>query len=721
MSSALLDGLNDAQRVAVTAPDGPVLILAGPGSGKTRVLTRRLAYLIEEQGVPPWQIVAVTFTNKAAREIRHRVDTATGESLGEAMIGTFHAICARLLRIEADQHLPLSSDYVIFDASDQIALMKTVLTEDMNLDPKKYPPRRMLNSVSRAKNNLITPAEYRAESYFEELAGRAYERYQEHLTRNNAVDFDDLLIHMALLLRDNDAVRHKYQRRFTHILVDEFQDTNMTQYELVKLLAAPQNNLFCVGVEDQSIYRWRGADYRNVRRLREDYPTIQTILLEQNYRSTQTILDASVAVIDGNPHRTQKGLFTEAGQGEQILIYEAQEESDEAQFIVDTIAQLVKASEVEPGECAIMYRTNAQSRVLEETFVRAGLPYRLVGGTRFYSRREIKDLLAYLRIIHNPDDQVSLLRAINTPTRGIGAKTLEGLEQRAERSNLTLYGALRRIADDPDHTPFGGRALNALGGFMELLDGWRSVAEETPLHQLLRLIIDEVGYYDYIVDGTEQGDDRWDNVEELLELVTEFQTVPLQDFLTEVALVADVDDLPTSPNAPTLMTLHAAKGLEFDVVFITGLEEGVLPHKRSEDEPEALQEERRLLYVGMTRALKRLYLLYTFKRMVFGERLLNTPSRFLEAIPDDLLVTPRSGYRRSGYRRATTWSSAPPRTDEVTLQFRAGQRVSHPQFGEGIVMQTIDRGTDTELTIVFEDVGPKRLMVRYANLTLLEG
>lgn len=735
----ILSGLNPAQHKAVTAPDGPVLVLAGPGSGKTRVLTRRVAYLIRERSVPPWRIAAVTFTNKAAREMRSRIEemvgseTTPGEKseLRGLMMGTFHALCAVILRREAG-HLPITRDYVIFDTADQRSLIKEIITADLNLDEKNYSPDKVLNRISALKNELITPDAYVPGSYRDEMIKRAYIRYQERLASNNAVDFDDLLMHTALLFQNNHEVRLRWQNQYDHVLVDEFQDTNFAQYEIVRILAAPQNNLFCVGDEDQSIYRWRGADYRNLGRLRSDFPELQTILLEQNYRSTQTILDASRAVIDKNPQRTPKHLFTEKpGAPTDIAIYEAYDERDEASYVVDQIATLVAQRIVEPGQCAVMYRTNAQSRVLEEVFIRQGLPYKLVGATRFYGRKEIKDVLGYLRAIHNPDDTVSLYRVINTPPRGIGDKTIQTLEAWAAEDGLTPGAALLRLADAPDEGPFTGKARSALAGFGSMLAGWREAKESTPLGDLLKLVLDETGYLSSLDDGTDAGEERAENVMELLNVAREYEHVPLPEFLAEVALVSEVDDLEESANAPTLLTLHAAKGLEFDVVFLVGLEEGVLPHSRSLEDPEEMAEERRLMYVGMTRARAKLFLVYCFQRTQWGGSNTNMRSRFIEDIPTSLITAARGTRLSVGYREATRWTTGmPPRVgrggaaaEETSAgpQFRAGQRVMHPRFGEGIVIESRPSGSDEEVSVVFDEAGLKRLMASFANMEILEG
>ncbi|MBI3762049.1 MAG: UvrD-helicase domain-containing protein [Chloroflexi bacterium] len=726
----LLSGLNSAQRQAVTAGNGPVLVLAGPGSGKTRVLTHRAAYLVGHVAVPPYRIMAVTFTNKAAREMRGRIETVLGGSLRGLTIGTFHSICARLLRREA-AHLPVTSDFVIFDESDQVALAKQAL-RDLDLDEKQYRPQSMLNAISKAKNELITPEAFRAETYFAEIAGRVYARYQALLHENNALDFDDLLMGIVMLFDDHPDVLAKYQQQYEHILVDEFQDTNTAQYAMLRQLAAVNRNLFAVGDVDQAIYRWRGADYRNVHRFQDDHPDALTVLLEQNYRSTQTILDAAMAVIDRNPNRTRKSLFTERGHGERLTVYEAYNEDEEAQFVVETIATLTMQDGLSPGECAVMYRTNAQSRAVEDAFIRAGLPYRLVGATRFYARREIKDLLAYLRLVHNPADSVSLARVLNVPPRGIGPKTIEALQACAAANGVPMGDILRGLGQEPPaevQLAVTGKALKALADFGRQLNYWHTARAELSVVQLMDVILDQIGYHNYLNDGTDEGLDRWDNVVELRGVAAESPDAHLTGFLEEVSLVSDVDNLAEDGQAPTLLTLHAAKGLEFPVVFILGLDDGILPHQRSFDDPEQMAEERRLMYVGLTRAKDRLYLLRAFRRTQYGESDVSQPSRFLEDIPDHLVAghTPRRTGRKanvaSAYARATTWDggSKPAAAQPVVLRFRTGQRVNHSSFGEGIVIESKASGGDEIVSIAFEAVGLKRLAASMANLELLEG
>jgi DNA helicase-2/ATP-dependent DNA helicase PcrA len=721
----IIKNLNPAQQEAVQAIEGPVLVLAGPGSGKTRVLTHRVAYLVRECGVDPYNVMAVTFTNKAAQEMMGRLHHLLGQRLQRLTIGTFHAICCRILRREA-QHLSVSSDFVIYDESDQLGLVRQALKE-LNLDEKMYRPQAILGTISKAKNELIGPESFVPQTYWQEVVGRVYTRYQELLLANNAQDFDDLLMNAVHLFDRHPDVLAQYQRRYLHILVDEFQDTNTAQYVLVKRLAGKHGNLFAVGDEDQSIYAFRGADFRNVHRFRSDYPDARLILLEHNYRSTQTILDVSKAVISYNIHRTPKEMRTEKGRGLPIVVHEAYNEQEEAQYVVDEIALLVAGGTCRPGDCAIMYRTNAQSRVLEDAFVRAGLPYKLVGATRFYARREIKDVLAYLRLVHNPHDSVSLARIINVPPRGIGLKTISALEKWAEELKVPIYTALQVLREGAEETaPLPSYARNVLADFAELLDELIAAREKLNVLELLDLILEKSGYSTYIRDGTEEGEDRWNNILELRTVAREYLDLPpgasLTTFLEEVALVSDIDTFDETVNAPTLLTLHMAKGLEFPVVFIVGLEEGLFPHSRSFDDPDAMEEERRLCYVGITRAKERLYLVHAFRRTMYGESQVSVPSRFIEDIPDHLIAG-RGEAALDEEERRYRWQVQWPVTSEpvVTGQFETGDRVRHRLFGEGIVIESKITGDDEEITVAFEEKGLKRLLASFAKLEKLEG
>jgi DNA helicase-2/ATP-dependent DNA helicase PcrA len=719
-----LDILNPQQRLAVTAGTGPVLVLAGPGSGKTRVLTQRVAYLIAHEGVRPYQMLAVTFTNKAAREMGNRVHDMLGELAADGLwLGTFHSVCARLLRRESE-NLPFDASFVIYDDDDQERLVKAAI-RDLNVDDKAYRPPAVHAAISRAKNDLIFPKDYPTQTYRDEVVKRVYQRYQELLKQNNAVDFDDLLLWTAHLLAEFPAVREKYSERFHHVLVDEFQDTNFAQYVLLKHLASKHNNIFVVGDPDQSIYRWRGADYHNVQRFEQDYPQAQVILLEQNYRSRQTILDAGMAVIDRNPHRRRKRLFTERGTGDKLIYFEAFDDYTEAAFVVDTIASLVASKTCEPGKCAVMYRTNAQSRLLEEAFLQARLPYRLVGAQRFYGRREVKDMIAYLRLVHNPADEISLDRVINTPPRGIGDKTISTLHNTASGAGTTPSAVLMDLARgdaSPLWSQFSARAALPLGEFGAFLTNWRIEAPHFTVTEMFDRIVKDIKYQAFIDDGTDEGAERWENVEELRRLTLEYDTRTMTDFLENVALISDQDTLVEGKNAPSLLTLHAAKGLEFDTVFIVGLDDGLLPHSRSFDEPEAMEEERRLFYVGITRARDRLYLLRALRRGGRGYAEDTIPSRYLEDIPAELLNGgPRVERGRSSRAQSPAWLRPDPLPVAVVeTRFRAGMRVKHPQWGEGIVLNSRLQDNDETVDVVFESVGIKRLAASLANLSIIK-
>lgn len=719
----LLTGLNAQQQDAVTAGLGPILIMAGPGSGKTRVLTQRIAYLIGKMGVRPYNILAVTFTNKAASEMESRVVDLLGESARGVTLGTFHAICARILRREAEL-LPFNSNFVIFDEDDQLGLVKRVIL-DLNIDDKLYRPVRVLNSISNAKNELILPDEYPLLTYRDEVIKRVYIGYQQMLLTNNALDFDDLLLYTAFLLEDNPPVRERYARRYEHVLVDEFQDTNLAQYALLRKLSSYHNNIFAVGDADQSIYRWRGADYRNVLRFEQDYPSARVILLEQNYRSTQQILDVAMAVIDPNPNRTPKQLFTERSAGLKAILHETYDDRQEAAYIVDTISSLVGRKQIQPGDAAVMYRTNAQSRLLEEAFLHAGLPYKLVGAQRFYGRREVKDIIAYMRLVHNPDDEPSLIRVVNVPPRGIGEKSLQQLRTVAQKSGITPGKLILALGQNPDiyKDALPHRSLSILAGFGDLLGRWiAQVSEPSPLY-LMDRVIDDTDYHAYIDDGSDEGADRWENVMELRRLAAEYQERTVSEFLENIALVSDQDTVESGASVPTLLTLHAAKGLEFPVVFISGLNEGTLPHSRSFDDVEAMQEERRLLYVGITRAKDRLYLVYAQNRNAFGYPDPAEPSRFLSDIPDELLdetsymQTMRPSRFTSYDIKTTQWetkSSPLPRT--ATQKFKPGSHVEHPVWGEGMVLSSRLQDDDEIVDIFFENIGMKRVAASLANL-----
>jgi len=746
--------LNLQQREAVQIEQGPVLVLAGPGSGKTRVLTHRVGYLVHVGNVAPWQLMAVTFTNKAAREMKERLASPTGSTARDGLlsprqlqvvtIGTFHAICARILRREIEALPGWDRNFVIYDAGDQLALVRLAL-RDLNLDDKRYRPTTIHSIISQAKNELVGPDRFQARTYTEEVAARVYAHYQELLHSNNAMDFDDLLMTTVELFRQRDDLLVAYQERYLHVLVDEFQDTNMAQYELVKLLAGEHRNLFVVADEDQSIYSWRGADYRNVLRFRDDFPEHRLIVLEQNYRSTATILETAKHIIRQNQHRVDKDLFTDRGDGAKVEIVEAYDEQDEARFVVSEIARLEAEATILPGHCAVMYRTNAQSRVLEEEFIRRGMKYRLVRGTRFYERKEVKDAIAYMRLIHNPYDSVSMIRVINTPARGIGVKTVAALESWAFKSETSTFGALLKLQEEaegaslPLPSPFGTRARLSLLGFAKLLTELITAREKLTLPELFDLAMVRFGYRDFVRDGTREGDERWENLLELRGLAQEYVSVgpseALSLFLEDVALVSDVDGLIDDERGPALLTLHAAKGLEFPIVFIVGLDEGLFPHNRSMDDLDAMEEERRLCYVGVTRAMDRLYLLHTFRRTMFGANQLSVPSRFLVDLPGDLieghLPSPEGGGQNrqtalvsqpvpsvstySGTRRSLLEGAVTPSSVSVP-QFQVGDTVVHAKFGEGVIIESHVIDDDQEVEVAFPDLGIKKLSVSFAPL-----
>ena len=737
----LLDVLNPAQREAVQAGEGPVLVLAGPGSGKTRVLTHRVAYLVGRLHIPAYRIVAVTFTNKAAHEMKERLGNLIGATaLADLTIGTFHATCALILRRDGAA-IGIDNRFLIYDTSDQEGLIKQALA-DLNLDDKLYRPASVLSAISNAKNELKGPDEIRATNYRQEVINRIYARYQALLRDNNALDFDDLLMEVVRLFRECPDVLEKYRQRYRRVLVDEFQDTNMAQYEIVRLLTEESRQVFVVGDEDQSIYSWRGADFRNVRRFQKDFPDARLILLEQNYRSTQTILEAAQSVIRHNVQRTDKRLWTENQRGLPITLFEAYDEREEAQFVVDEIRRLVTTGACATRDCAVMYRTNAQSRVLEDEFVRRGLPYRIVGATRFYGRREIKDVLAYLRLLYSPGDAASLARIVNVPARGIGPKTLAAFQAWADGMGYSWQEACEHLAAG-DEVPLDGRSRRALVAFHGLMEELRRLAQEADLVTLLDQLLVRTGYADWTRDGSEEGDERWQNILELRTVARDYAAMQpsegLVTFLTDISLVSDVDTLREQADAVTLLTLHAAKGLEFATVFLVGLEEGLFPHSRCLGEPDQMEEERRLCYVGLTRAKQRLYLTHTFRRTIYGSQNLSEPSRFLLDIPAALIRRPGAaepahpqalGNRPVAPRPPAAPAPArkvlpqplPPVVDEqpprspAVQQFNAGDRVAHPAFGQGTVVASQVKGGDEEVTVAFEGRGIKKLLASFARM-----
>jgi DNA helicase-2/ATP-dependent DNA helicase PcrA len=725
----ILATLNPAQREAVEAIKGPVLILAGPGSGKTRVITHRVAYLIKTCGVSPHNIMAVTFTNKAAREMKERLEQLLGQAAEALTLGTFHAICARTLRREG-KAIGIESSFVIYDEDDQIRLMKQVL-EELNLDPKQYAPQALRSAIGAAKSRLIGPEDYaqRVNSYFEEIVHRVYQRYQELLGQGQVVDFDDLLMKTVQLFHDHPHILTRYQSKYVHILVDEFQDTNIAQYELMKQLASKYRNLCVVGDPDQSIYSWRFADLRNILSFEKDYPEAKVVFLEQNYRSTKTILEVASDVISANVLRKPKKLWTGNEDGAPITVIESYNAEEEAQSVVSEIEKLIGQEQISLKDCAVMYRVNAQSRALEETFLRYGVPYKLVGGTRFYQRQEVKDIIAYLRVIHNPQDNVSLTRIINVPGRGIGQKTINTLQSWAKAHDTSLFEALKQVS----HSVIAGEAkqslpsriVRALAGFDALMAELAARSHELSLSGLLDEIVEHTGYRKYILDK-ENGEERWENIMELRNVASEYNGLDtgeaLTVFLEKVSLVSDIDELDDKADAVTLITLHQAKGLEFPVVFIVGLEEGILPHRKSFDDPEQMEEERRLCYVGITRAKKRLYLLRSYRRSLFGGSTANPPSRFLQDI-SSRLTSPRGLWEESPTPVASPPFNRDPQPSPrplSTLTLKVGDHVRHSKFGPGIVMNCNPTKDDQELTVVFEEAGVKKLLASLAPLEKIE-
>ena len=725
----ILEGLNPVQREAAEAIQGPVLILAGPGSGKTRVIAHRIAYLIKVCGVSPRCIMAVTFTKKAARETEARLRALVGERVEQLTMGTFHAICSRILRQDG-KATGVDPRFVIYDAEDQVSVIKRCI-QDAGLDPKQIAPRAIASAISAAKSTMLSPKDYleRGRSYFDEVVGRVYERYQELLSQSNALDFDDLLMKTVQLFRSNPDILSRYQKRYLHLMVDEFQDTNLVQYEFMKQVAGGYRNICVVGDPDQSIYSWRSADLRNILNFEKDYPEAKLVLLEQNYRSTKLILETASHVISANRQRKPKNLWTDNEPGEPPVIVETYTEQEEAQFVVGEAERLVNEGEARLGDCAVMYRTNAQSRVLEEAFIRYGIPYKLVAGTRFYERREVKDIIAYLRLIQNPYDGVSLLRVINVPARGIGQRSLGELSRWAKSMEVSEYRALQLVdASEGDGSgarhPFTQRTSRALEGFRNLLDEFISRSRELDVVGLIDLVVERTGYREYLL-GRVDGEERRDNILELRTVGEQYRDLmqgeSLSAFLEGVALVADVDRLDGTVDAVTLITLHQAKGLEFPVVFIVGMEDGILPHIRSFDDPAQMEEERRLCYVGITRAKRRVYLVRAFRRSLMGGSSVNLPSRFLGDIPKHLVSGGGLWQKKNAdvAAAAQSWNRAPvspPVSQKVSLDLKAGDHVQHGRFGDGVVVSCKSDKDDTEVVVAFKGMGVKRLSLNFAKL-----
>lgn len=739
----ILENLNERQVQAVTHTDGPLLVIAGAGSGKTRALTHRIAYLIREHNVSPWNVLAVTFTNKAANEMKKRItkllashdELAFMETFGDLFdagevqnltssslptIGTFHSICVRILR--KNIHLiDYENSFAIFDTADQQIVVKKVM-ENMQLDPKKINPKAVLSHISNAKNQLITPSEFSnlASDYFSNKVAEIYPHYQESLKRNNAVDFDDIIMKTVELFQKHPDVLSAYQDKFKYISVDEYQDTNKAQFVLINLLAEKYKNLAVIGDSDQSIYGWRGATIQNILDFEKSYPGTKVIMLEQNYRSTQTILDASNLIIKRNTQRTEKKLWTEKKEGDAIKLWTAYNERNEAELIAREITELNKKSEYpDHNDFVVLYRTNAQSRVIEEVFLRYGIPYKIVGGIKFYARKEIKDILAYLRLVQNPNDSVSLLRIINTPSRKIGATTLTALQDFANRNHLSLYKALLLANEIPGLAP---SKVEAITKFAELIRDLANNNTEFPASGMIKHVLNDSGYKKMLEDGSVEGEARLENIRELISVAHKYDNlepgISLNIFLEEVSLIADIDQVNNDDNAVTLMTVHSAKGLEFSTVFIAGLEEGIFPHNRSLMDSCQLEEERRLMYVALTRAMDRLYLLHAERRMLYGESKSNSPSQFLDDL--DLTIIETNKEPTPSPRAHTPLAEIgerpiPFESDEgLEIEIGVGDKVSHTIFGTGIVVDV----TGGVVTVAFEDikVGVKKLALSIAPL-----
>lgn len=727
----IFDTLNDRQCEAVKHTEGPLLITAGAGSGKTKVLTCRIAHLLE-LGVAPYRILAITFTNKAAKEMKERVTNLVGAQADSIWLSTFHSFCAKLLRFEVDGFHGYTRNFTIYDSSDQLVLVKDCLKK-LNLDDKQFTPRSVLGTISSAKNVLMDAKAFaaKASDFYEQKVADVYALYQEKLRENNAVDFDDLLFLAVRLLQENEEVREKYQSRFQYILVDEYQDTNHAQYALTKILAARWRNICVVGDADQSIYAWRGADIRNIIDFTRDYPDAASIKLEQNYRSTKTILHAANAVIDNNESRPKKTLWTENPTGNKIIHYQAQTEHDEADYIAGVIYNRHEISHEPYGDMAILFRTNAQSRVLEEKLMRYAIPYTMVGGTKFYDRKEIKDVLAYLRLLYNPEDSLSLTRIINVPKRNIGATTMEHVAAYAEAQGISLFEAL----SSTDEIPVTKRAKASLENFAAMIFDLLNDIEGKDVLSLIETVIKQTGYGDMLDKEAEhdpQGESRKENVGEFLSVAKDYMDSNpegnLQDFLENVALVSDVDDFESSDSKVTLMTLHAAKGLEFPVVFLTGLDEGLFPHSRTLMDPAQVEEERRLAYVGITRAERQLYVTNAVTRTMYGRISAYMPSRFLAEIPPQFM---EDYHRKSAMPQSRTTAvpgkqrvsiltkpvaSSLPKKHAVTDTFTKGDKVRHKIWGIGTVLDVIGEGPNMQMKIQFPTKGVRQVVVKYAPL-----
>ncbi|MGX6438554.1 DNA helicase PcrA [Bacillus velezensis] len=733
ISNQLLSGLNPVQQEAVKTTDGPLLLMAGAGSGKTRVLTHRIAYLMAEKHVAPWNILAITFTNKAAREMKERVESILGPGADEIWISTFHSMCVRILRRDIDR-IGINRNFSILDTADQLSVIKGILKE-RNIDPKKFDPRSILGSISSAKNELIEPEEFAktAGGYYDQVTSDVYTDYQKKLLKNQSLDFDDLIMTTIKLFERVPEVLEFYQRKFQYIHVDEYQDTNRAQYLLVKQLAARLENICVVGDSDQSIYRWRGADIANILSFEKDYPSANVILLEQNYRSTKRILQAANEVIKNNSNRKPKNLWTENDEGIKLSYYSGDNEFGEGQFVAGKIYELHSSGRRKLSDIAILYRTNAQSRVIEETLLKSGLNYNIVGGTKFYDRKEIKDILAYLRLVSNPDDDISFTRIVNVPKRGVGATSLEKIASYAAMNGMSMFQAIKQV----DFIGVSAKAANALDGFGAMIENLTNMQDYLSITELTEEILEKTEYREMLkAEKSIEAQSRLENIDEFLSVTKNFEQKSedksLVAFLTDLALIADIDQLDQKEeeaggkDAVTLMTLHAAKGLEFPVVFLMGMEEGVFPHSRSLMEEVEMEEERRLAYVGITRAEEELYLTNAKMRTLFGRTNMNPESRFIREIPGDLLEnlnekkTPRMQPgrkvqpKRGPVSRPVSYAN---KTGGDSLSWAVGDKAGHKKWGTGTVVSVKGEGESTELDIAFPSpVGVKRLLAAFAPI-----
>lgn len=733
----LLDGMNDKQAEAVACTEGPLLIMAGAGSGKTRVLTHRVAYLIEEKNINPWNILAITFTNKAAREMRERINKLINEG-EDIWVSTFHALCVRILRRDAEK-IGYTRNFTIASTSEQRTLMKHILADNLNLDIKRYDPRAVLSAISNAKNELRTPAELKKEASdpFSEVVADAYELYQEQLQNNQSFDFDDLIMQTIRLFEESPETLAFYQRKFHYIHVDEYQDTNEAQYQLVSMLAKTYRNLCVVGDADQSIYGWRGANMENILNFEQDYPDATVIKLEQNYRSTKTILQAANEVIENNANRKDKTLWTQNDTGEKIHYYRASSANDEAYHVIKKVQEKMQQGSKSYGDFAVLYRTNAQSRVLEEAFMKANIPYKLVGAHRFYERKEIMDLLAYLRLAANPNDSLSFTRVVNEPKRGIGATSIAKLQNFAELHGLSLLEA----SEDVVLTGISGKAAKQLSAFAKMIREFNELEKTKNITELTEIILDKTGYKQSLKDkNTLEDQSRLENIAEFLTVTKQFDenwtpeeedSDPFVDFLADLALVSDQDSVEEEPDEVTLMTLHAAKGLEFPVVFLMGLEEGIFPLGRAAQDEAELEEERRLAYVGITRAEEELYLSNAFSRMLYGRHQSNPVSRFISEISDDLLQSENETlgnslsstssqkvvpFAKKHYKKPAGTVEKNEGTGAQKLAWAIGDKVMHKAWGQGTVVKVGGTGDEVELDIAFSGQGIKRLLASFAPI-----